>query len=90
MLLFLGTGVGLHSVLVQTALIHDAEATVVVVAGMNALHAFWQKWNHIAVAAHVVVVADLAVLALAVGNQVLNAEWAIALCGGAVDDQEFH
>ena len=90
MLLFLGTCVGRHAVLVQTALIHDAEATVVVVAGMYALHAFWQQWNHVAVAAHVVVVRALAVLGLAAGNQVLNAEWAIALCGGAVDDQEFH
>ena len=84
MFLFLCARVGWTSFFIQTALIHDAEATVVVVAGMNALHIFWQQWHHVAVATHIVVVADLAVLALAAGNQVLHAEWAIALCGGAV------
>ena len=52
----LGAGVGGLAVLIESALIDDAQAAVVVVAGMDTLHTFGQHWDHITVAAHIVVV----------------------------------
>ena len=75
------------TVLVQAAFVDNAEGTVVVVTGVNALDILWQKRNDIAVETDVVVVAALAVLGFAAGNQVFNAEGAVAFGGGAVDDQ---
>lgn len=56
MFLGLGAGVGSFTVLIESALIDDAQAAVVVVAGMDTLHTFGQHWDHITVAAHIVVV----------------------------------
>lgn len=55
-LLGLGAGVGSFTVLIESALIDNAQRTVVVVAGMDTLHTFGQHWDHITVAAHIVVV----------------------------------
>jgi hypothetical protein len=61
---------------------------MVVVLGMNALDRLRQKRNDIAVASDIVVVAALAVLGLATGNQVFRAERSVAFGGCAVDDQQ--
>lgn len=88
MLLGLGTGVGRVAVLVQAALIGDAEGAVVVALYMDALDALGEQGDNVAVATDIVVVAALAVLCYATSNQVFNTEGAVALGGGAVDDQE--
>ena len=89
-LLGLGAGVGSLAVLIESALIDDAQRTVVVVAGMHALHTLGQHWDHITIAAHIVVVRALAIFGLAAGFQVLHAERAVALVGYAVHNQELH
>ncbi len=88
MLLGLGAGVAGSAVLVQATFIDNAEGTVVVVAGVNALGVLRQERNDIAVETDVVVVTALAVLGFTTGNQVFNTERAVAFGGGAVDDQE--
>ena len=89
-LLGFSAGVSGHAVFIETALVHDAEATVVVVAGMDALDAFGQQWNNVAIAAYVVVVRALAVLGFATGYQVFHAERDVALVGHAVDNNQFN
>lgn len=58
-------------------------------AGMDTLDALGQQRDDTAIVADIVVVAALAVLGFAAGNEVLNAEGLIALIGHAVDDDEF-
>ena len=87
-LLSLGTGIGTTAFLVQTTLIDNAQGTVVVVAGMDALDSLWQQGYDIAITAYIVVVATLAVLGFSAGNEVLHAERAVALVGHAVDNDE--
>ena len=82
-----GTCVTGTSFLVQPAFIDDAKGTVVVVPGMDALNVLRQQWNDIAIASHIVVVAALAVLGHAAGNQVFHAERPVALVGDAVDHE---
>ena len=86
-LLGFGARVTGTSFLVQPAFIDDAKGTVVVVPGMDALNGLRQQWNDIAITPHIVVVAALAVLGFAAGNQVFHAERSVALVGDTVDDQ---
>ena len=88
-LLGLGACVPVTSFLVQPAFIDDAKGAVVVVPGMDTLNVLRQQWNDIAIAPHIIVVAALAVLGHAAGNQVFHAERPVALVGDTVDDQEF-
>ena len=74
------------AVLVQATFVDNAEGTVVVVTGMNALDILRQERNDIAVETDVIVVAALAILGFAAGNQIFNAEGAVAFGGGAVND----
>lgn len=78
-------GVVRAAFLVQTAFIDDSKRTVVVVSGMDTLDVLGQQRNDIAIAADIVVVGALAVLGLATGNQVFNAERAVALGCCAMD-----
>ncbi len=87
-LLGLGTGIGRMTMLIETTLIDNAKGTVVVVAGMDALDSLRQQGYDSAIAAYIVVIATLAVLGLATGNEVLHAERAVALVGHAVDDEK--
>ena len=77
---FLGhsTGVVSMAVLVQATFVDNAEGTVVVVTGVSALDILRQERNDITVNTDIVVVAALAVLGFAAGNQVFNAEGAVA------------
>lgn len=90
MLLGIGAGIGGFAVLVEATLIDDAEAAVVVVAGMHTLNGLGQQGNHISIAAHIVVVRALTILGLAAGYQVLHAEGDVALVCHAVDDEQLH
>ena len=74
MLLSFSAGVFCFALLVEAALIDNTEGTVVVMAGMNALDGLWQQGDDTAVVADIVVVGALAILGLAAGNEVLNAE----------------
>lgn len=90
MLLCRGTGVSRLAVLIQTALIDDAQATMVIVTGMGALHSLGQQRYDVTIVANIVMVRALTVLGYATGNQVLHAEGAVALVGHTMDDQELH
>ena len=87
---FLGLGPGIagSAVLVQATFVDNAEGTVVVMTGVNALDVLRQERNDISVETDVVVVAALTVLGFTTGNQVFNTERAVAFGGGAVNDQE--
>ena len=84
---FLGhsTGVVSMAVLVQATFVDNAKGTVVVVTGVNALDILWQERNDIAVETDVVVVAALAVLGFAAGNQGFHAERTGGLAEHAVN-----
>ena len=86
-LLGFGARVTGTSFLVQPAFIDDAKGTVVVVPGMDALNGLWQQRNDITIAPYIVVVAALAILGFAAGNEVFHTERSVALVGNTVDDQ---
>lgn len=88
--LWLGTGVGWLTLRVETALIADAERTVVVASGMNALYGLRQDRDDLAAAAHIVVVAWLSEADHARVNEGVDTERAVAPCGGAVYYQHGH
>ena len=59
-LLSLGSRIVRDAFVIKAALIADTDGTVVVVAGMYALHRLRQKWNDIAISTNIVVVGHLA------------------------------
>ena len=87
MLLGFSAGVGRMAEFVEAAFIDNTEGTVVVVAGMDALDGLWQQGDDTAIVADIVVIRTLAILGLAAGNEVLNAEGHVAGVGHAVDYQ---
>ena len=89
-LLGLGASVGRMAILIKTALIDDAQRTVVVMAGMDALDGLGQQGDDITIAADIVMVRALTILGLAAGDEVLDTEGAIALCRCTVNDEEFN
>lgn len=90
MLLSLGARIVSLAFLIQTSFIDDAKRTVVVVLGVSALDCFRKEGDDIATATDIVVIGALAVLGLAAGNQVFNAERAVALVGDTVHNQQRH
>ena len=89
-LLGLGASIGRLAVLIKTTLIDNAQGTVVVVTGMNALDCLGQQRNDIAIATDIIVVRTLAILGLAAGNEVLDTERTVARVCHAVDDEELN
>ena len=89
-LLGVGTGVGSNALLIQSALIDDAQTTVVVVTGMDALDALGQQGDNISVTTDIVVIATLPIFGHASGNEVLHAEGTVAFVGHTVDDEQLH
>ena len=89
MLLGLGAGVFCNAFCIKTSFIDDTKGAVVVMAGMDTLDALGQQRYDTAIVADIVVVAALAVLGFAAGNEVLYAKGLIALIGHTVDDDEF-
>ena len=65
MLLGLSTGVGGMALLIEASLVDDAKGTPVVALHMDALDALREQGDDIAIASHVPVVGDLAILLLA-------------------------
>ena len=88
MLLGLSAGVGRMALLIETSLVDDAKGAPVVAFDMDALDALREQGNDTAVVADIVVVGALAILGLAAGNEVLNAEGLVARVGHTVDDEE--
>ena len=89
-LLGLGASISSNTVLIKAALIDDAQRTVVVMTGMDALDALGQQRNDITIAADIIMVRALAILGLAAGNELLDTEGLVAPVGHAVDDKEFY
>ena len=89
-LLGLGASIGSYAVLIKTALIDNAQRTVVVMTGMNTLDALGQEWDYAAIVADVVVVRTLAILGLTAGDQILDTERTIARVCHAMDDEELN
>ena len=89
-LLGVGTGVGSNALLIQSTLIDDAQTTVVVVTGMDALDTLGQQGDNISVTTDIVMIAALTIFGLTAGYQILDAEGAVALVGHAVDDEQLH
>ena len=87
-LLGLDTGVGRMAMLIEASLVDDAKGTPVVAFDMDALDGLRQERDDTAIVADIVVVGALAILGLAAGNEVLNAEGLVARVGHAVDDEE--
>jgi hypothetical protein len=87
-LLGFGASIFCFALGIETALIDNTEGTVVVMAGMDALDGLWQQGNDTAIVADIVVVGALAILGLAAGNEVLNAEGLVARVSHTVDDEE--
>ena len=90
--MFLGFGAGIIILAsgIDTALVTDANRTVVVVSGVGAACRFWQKGDDIAIHTDVIVIRNLTVFRLACCNQVLHTVWAVAARGGAVYNQKFY
>jgi hypothetical protein len=89
-LLSFGTSVGGMAVLIETSFIDDTKGTIVVVAGMDALHVLGQQRDDVTIATDIIVVAALAIFGFATGYQCFYAERAVALVGYAVDYEQFH
>ena len=75
---------------IQSALIDDAQTTVVVVTGMDALDALGQQGDNISVTTDIVVITTLTIFGLTAGYQILDAEGTVALVSHAVDDEQLH
>ena len=87
-LLLAGTGVGVIAVLVKAALIADADAVLVVVAGMATDELFVPRLVQLTVAGDVVVIAGEPEAGIVTGNEVLDGEPTVSASGAAVDDDE--
>ncbi len=89
-LLSLGTGVGRAAILVETALVADANGAAVVVAGMGSTEVLWEDRYDGAVATDIIMIGGLAEASDARSNQRFHAEGPIAARGATVNHKEFH
>lgn len=87
-LLFLGAGVGFTALGVDASLIADADAVLVVMAGMGAREVFMTGLIHLTIAGDVVVVGGEAETGLVAGDELGDREGPVAARGAAVDDDE--
>jgi hypothetical protein len=88
MLLGFCTGVSRFAVLIKASFIDNAQRTVVIVLGMDALDAFRQQRDDMAITTDIVVITTLTESGNAAGNQGLYAERTVALGCGAMDYEE--
>ena len=85
------TGVGITTLGIETALVADADAVLVVVAGVGTDDFFRATEVQLSVAGDVVVVAAaLPAPGTMAPFQVVEGETPVATCGGAVDDDEVY
>jgi len=81
-------GIGRTTVGVKTALIADADAVLVVMAGMGAREVFMTGLIHLTIAGDVVVVGGETETGLVAGNEVSDRKRPVAARGATVDDDE--
>ena len=89
-LLGLSTGVGRTAILVETALVANAERTTVVVTGMGSTYILGQDRYDGTVATDIIMIGGLAEASDARSNQRFHAEGPIAAGGATVNHKEFH
>ena len=87
-LLFGSTGVGRIAMGVETSLIADADAVLVVMAGMGADEVFVTRLVHLTITGDVVVVGGEAETGLVAGDELGDREGPVAARGAAVNDDE--
>ncbi len=87
-LLFLGAGVGFTALGVDASLIADADAVLVVMAGMGAREVFMTGLEHLTITGDVIVVGGEAEAGLVAGDELGDREGPVAARGAAVDDDE--
>lgn len=88
MLLFGCPGIGRTTLGVETSLIADANAVLVVVLGMGAGEVFMTRLEHLTITGDVIVVGCEAETGLVAGNEVSDRERSVAARGATVDDDE--
>ena len=88
LLLFGSTGVGRTAVGVETTLIADADAVLVVMLGMGASEVFMTRLVHLTITGDVIVVGGEAETGLVAGNEVSDRERSVAARGATVNDDE--
>ena len=88
MLLFGRPGIGRTTLGVETSLIADANAVLVVVLGMGAGEVFMTRLVHLTITGDVIVVGGEAETGLVAGNEVSDRKRPVAARGATVDDDE--
>ena len=88
MLLFGCPGIGRTTLGVETSLIADANAVLVVVLGMGADEVFMTRLVHLTITGDVIVVGGEAETGLVAGNEVSDRERSVAARGATVNDDE--
>lgn len=86
MLLFGCPGIGRTTLGVETSLIADANAVLVVVLGMGADEVFMTRLIHLTVPGDVIVIGGEAEASLVTGDELGDREWMVAARGATVDD----
>lgn len=87
-LLFLGAGVGFTALGIDASLIADADAVLVVMAGMGAGEVLMTGLVHLTIAGDVVVVGGEAKTGLVAGDELGDREGPVAARGATVNDDE--
>ena len=90
MLLLGCPGIGRTTLGVETSLIADANAVLVVVLGMGADEVFMTRLIHLTVPGDVIVVGGEAETGLVAGDELGDREWTVAARGATVDDDEIN
>ena len=88
MLLFGCPGIGRTTVGVETSLIADANAVLVVVLGMGADEIFMTRLVHLTITGDVIVVGGEAETGLVAGDEVSDRKRTVAARGATVNDDE--
>lgn len=88
MLLLGCPGIGRTTLGVETSLIADANAVLVVVLGMGAGEIFMTRLVHLTITGDVIVVGGEAETGLVAGNEVSDRKRSVAARGATVDDDE--
>ena len=90
MLLLGCPGIGRTALGVETSLIADANAVLVVVLGMGADEVFMTRLVHLTITGDVIVVGGEAETGLVAGDEVSDRKRTVAARGATVDDDEIN
>lgn len=90
MLLLGRPGIGRTALGVETSLIADANAVLIVVLSMGASEVFMTRLVHLTITGDVIVVGGEAETGLVAGDEVSDRERTVAARGATVDDDEIN